>query len=576
MRYIPFILEAARLLTALIRPNHLVGLNSWGLIHLLPPCNSNDFGYNKHSSAIKFYLFFTPVYLAPLFVAAGDLELKSNIKSTAYAYQTEQKSGVSNDNLALVLAPSVTGIYDSKKVDVAVNAIHTLVKQQDEEAGANKNFTDLTLNSNINLIENALNMTVNGSQNYQVVNNSQDFFSDKVLSSGDLKKIQRYSLALDFSIPNPDYIGFDLATAYSDTSADETNQQNPGLNGNNTLVSSRIYSARYLSQLTFDFSAHYNSTVRSNFSDFKSTVLSGNVRLEMYEQLKLILQGSDESYDANLENQNSGRTNLDSYSYGAGLAWLNKDNHGIQLTYNTLVEPNNTTNYIGVDVNWAFSQRTSLNMNYGKRAYGDAYQLNFQYSLKSFRSSLSYSEDITSYARYSLISVPLGIFVCSIGSTELIDCFQPGSINYVLQPGEEFRSYDGISTDITNEVILTKAANYVLGYDKRKLKLSFNLGYRETEYIETNRLQKYTTVGLDALYRLSRRTNVGVNAKTIRRDGEQKLGTEDTLTVGLNIDRKLSQNASVDAGFRYLHRSSENESRDVTDKRLTVGFKYQF
>ncbi len=31
--FIPFILETARLLAALIRPNHLVRLSSWGLIH---------------------------------------------------------------------------------------------------------------------------------------------------------------------------------------------------------------------------------------------------------------------------------------------------------------------------------------------------------------------------------------------------------------------------------------------------------------------------------------------------------------------------------------------------------------
>jgi competence protein ComEC len=42
---IPFILEIVRLLAALIRPNHLVWLSSWGLIHLPPLCNSNDFGY---------------------------------------------------------------------------------------------------------------------------------------------------------------------------------------------------------------------------------------------------------------------------------------------------------------------------------------------------------------------------------------------------------------------------------------------------------------------------------------------------------------------------------------------------
>ncbi|HCH00317.1 MAG TPA: hypothetical protein DEV85_00300 [Vibrio sp.] len=43
---IPFVLEDAALLTAFIHPNHLGKLNSWGLIHLSPHCNSSYFGYS--------------------------------------------------------------------------------------------------------------------------------------------------------------------------------------------------------------------------------------------------------------------------------------------------------------------------------------------------------------------------------------------------------------------------------------------------------------------------------------------------------------------------------------------------
>lgn len=507
---------------------------------------------------------------------ARNVELKGDIKSTTYAYKTEERNGSKEENIALVLTPNVTAIYDSKKVDIAINAAHTIVQQQNEEDGANKNFTDLKLNSNIELVENFLRMSINGSQNYQVINNSQDFFSDKVLSSGDLSKIQYYSAALNFSVPNPEYIGFDWATAYSDTSADTSTDDSPGLNGNNFSASSRIYSARYLSMITFDFGVNYNNTVRSNFSDFKSTVLNGNVHLEIYKQLKFVLQGSDETYDADFETQSGGRTNLDSTSYGAGLAWLNKDNEGIELTYNRLEEQNNTTKFVGVNINWAFSTRTSIDMNYGKRAYGDAYQLNFEYQLKSFRSQLSYNEEITSYARLGAVTESFAIFVCDIGSSDISECFQPDSLNYVLQPGEEFKVYGGLSTDITNEIILTKAAKYAIGYDRKKLKISFDIGYRETEYIESNRLQKYRTAGLNIDYRLSRRTNIGINTNAIRRSGEQLNGSEDTLTIGFSIVRKLSQDASLNVDLRYLDRDSENDVRDVTDKRLKVGFKYQF
>ena len=43
-RIIPFFLEAATLLAALFRPNHIVYLCSWGLKLLPPRCNSDEFG----------------------------------------------------------------------------------------------------------------------------------------------------------------------------------------------------------------------------------------------------------------------------------------------------------------------------------------------------------------------------------------------------------------------------------------------------------------------------------------------------------------------------------------------------
>ena len=519
---------------------------------------------------------FAALYLTHCLAYAGDIKLKSSVKSTVYVYQTETENSPADDNAAIVVEPSVTGIYSSKKVGLALNAKQTLVEQKDEQQGANKNYTDIKLNSSFELLDDALRLSVNGSQDYQVTGISNSFFSDRVLSPGDLSKIQRYAAVLDFTIPNPKYIGLDVSTSYSDTSADQTINQNSSLNSNNTGVLTRIYNGNYVTGLFFDISAQYNNTERSNFNDFQSTTLNGTIRFDLYNNIKFVVRGSDENYDLDLDGGNGGLTNIDSSSYGAGFGWFNSDNRGIELTYNYLEEANNVSKYVGVDINWAFSARTSFDFNYGKRAYGDAYQLNFQYRLKSFRSTFSYNEDITTYARYGLVAESLGIFVCPIGSTELSECIQPESLEYVLQPGEEFRSFNGFSTDITNEVILTKAARYVIGYDKRKLKVSLNLGYRETEYLETNRLQKYQTAGLDFNYRLSRLTDFGLGINLMHREIEATDNNEDTMNVNFIINRKLSRHATVNSSLRYVTRTNDNGLDDVTDKRLTVGFNYQF
>jgi len=51
---IPFVLENTALLAALVHPNHIVCLCSWGFSRLPPPRDSNDFGYSDLSD-VSFY-----------------------------------------------------------------------------------------------------------------------------------------------------------------------------------------------------------------------------------------------------------------------------------------------------------------------------------------------------------------------------------------------------------------------------------------------------------------------------------------------------------------------------------------
>jgi uncharacterized protein (PEP-CTERM system associated) len=520
------------------------------------------------------FLYVIVLGLTTFFSSAGDLNLAANVKSTAYLYQTKNEAQPKEETAALVLEPSLTGIYDSKKVDFSANITHTLVEQSYNADGADKSYTDIKLNSNVNLIENALRLTIFGAQNYRVSSQSQSAFSDKVLSAGDLSQVQQYGATLDYFTPNASYIGLDMSTSYSNLSTEKSIDENfNGLDSENISLFARLRSGKELRLITFDFSAQYTDTTRSGYSNFESDSLIGNIHFNLFEKLNVVILGSQNNY--NIEQTNGqGPRSIDTQSYGAGIELSNSDNRRIQLTYNSLKEADNTTNYIGVDLNWAFSQRTSIDLSYGKRFYGDAYTANAKYNLKYFKSNLSYSEDVTTFARLNFETETLGIFVCNIGSTELADCFQPDDVNYVLQPGEEFRSYNNISADITNEVILTKSARYVLGYAKRKIKISFDLGYRETEYLETNRLQRSKNVGLSSNYQLSKKTNLGLGFNFLRQEGIESDSHIDTVSSNFSATRALSEHAKLDLAFRYLDRQSE--VRDLSDKRLTIGFNYQF
>ena len=507
------------------------------------------------------------------FAVAGDVQFKPKIDTTIYVYETEGSDGGSVSNEAIVVLPSILTSYSAKRVIASFVVDHTRVKQNNDIDGENKNYTDLKYKSLFTLIESAMTLSLSGTQNYRVINSLQQFVGDRVLSPGDLTKYRNNSVGLDFSIPNPKYLGFTFQSTFSETKTEKSLDGPNGLDNENLGVSAQLYNGKYAKNYNFDLSAQYNKTGRANFEDFSSSNLRGKVGFEIARKLDFVITGISESYDVD-EAAFSRRNNLDTTSYGAGIEWKPTSAQSILLNYNQLEENNSETNFVGVNVNWAFSNRTSLKFDYGKRFYGDAFNVDFAYALKSLRTSLSYSEQITTFGR--LGNNLNGLFVCEFGSSDLIDCFQPDSLNYELQAGEEFRAATDIDSDISEEVLFRKTGQFNIGYEKRKLKASLNINYTETEYLESDRFQTTHGLRLNLTYALGRKTNISLSSNLSKRQFDE-LSDEDTNRIlSLDFKRELNRNLKVTMGVRLLDRESDNAGRNLTDKRLTLGLNYTF
>jgi len=447
---------------------------------------------------------------------------------------------------------------------------------EDDTDDTNRNYTNLRYNSTLTLIENALTFTLNGAQNYRVVNQQQAGFSDEILGSGNLTKSRSNSAQLNFSIPNPLYFGFNLQSSYSKTQTDRSQETQTGVDGDNVGVSVRLYQGKRIRPINFDISAQYNDTSRANFENFESTRVQATFGFPIMKKVDLVVTGSLDEYGID-QTGFTGRPNLDTTSYGAGFRWSPSNGRNISLTYNQLEEGENQTDFVGVNLAWAFSARTALNLDYGKRFYGDAYRLDFTHSLKSLRTSVSYSEDVTTYSRLGVSSINTnGIFVCEFGSTELIDCFQPNSLDYQLQAGEEFRASTEIDTDISEEVILRKSGTASIGYQKRKVTMSMDATYRRTEYLESDRISINRGLRLNVNYAIGRKTNISLASSIATNQFTASETADTTLATTINFSRSLSRYLNLNIAARLLDRESDNLARNGTDKRLTVGLNYTF
>jgi uncharacterized protein (PEP-CTERM system associated) len=526
-------------------------------------------------------------YIAALLVGVSNasfcqvVDIKASVNTTGYVYETQIGENEATQNESILIRPSIVGNYTSRILSASLTANHSIIKKPSESNidSESQNFTELRYNSSLMLIKNVMGLSFSGSQNYRIVSQDQNYFADKILDSGQLTKSQRHVATFNFMTPNSSYLGVNFQTSYSKTDTEESITNISGIDGSNLSSYLRFFQGSRAERYSFDISAQYNDTSRGLRQDFKSTILQGTIGIALSNKTQFIVVGSSSDYDADLSLSNSNRPITDTTSLGLGFQWQPLNERIIKLTYNQLDERENKTDYIGLNINWALSSRTALKADYSKKFYGDAYALNFDYNLKSFRSSIQYDEEVTTFSRLNSTS-DSGIFVCELGSTDLLTCFQPDSIDYILQAGEEFRNTTQFDTDISDEVLFRKTGSINLGYDKRKLSTSLNLAYSRTEYLESSRVQTNKSIFLNIAYKLSKKTNVTFSTKRARRTFDGVFIGQTETTVDLNMNRNITRNLKLNLGARLLNRDrdvdTDLERPDVSDKRLTMGVTYTF
>jgi uncharacterized protein (PEP-CTERM system associated) len=510
------------------------------------------------------------------------VNISGGLNTSVYVYETKIDDSEATQTDAFTIKPSLLGSYTSRGLSASLAANNTKVKQNSDididilNNNTDQNYSNLTYRSALTLLENALFLTFSGGQNYRVINQQQAGFSDEILGSDNLTKSRSNIAQLNFSIPNPVFFGFNLQATYSKVQTGQSQEDLTGVDADNLGVSVKIFQGKYISPIKFDISAQYNDTSRRNFQNFESIRMQGNFRLPIIKEIEFLVTGS---LDENNTDQTVliNRPNIDTTSYGAGLTWTPGNGRNLSLTYNQLEEGENQTKYLGLNLIWAFSNRTVLNFDYGKRFFGDSYNLNFRHSLKSLRTSVSYSEDLTTFSRLGASSDnTTGIFVCEFGSNELIDCFQPGSLDYQLQAGEEFRTNTEVVTDISEEVILRKLGTASIGYDKRKIKMSIDASYRRTEYLESGRLSINRSLRFNVNYAIGRKTNISFSSNIAKNQFSELEAADTTITSSIDYRRKLGRYLNMNIAARVLDRESVNLNRNGSDKRLKFGLNYSF
>ena len=152
---------------------------------------------------------FRPAIIATLIAATfsanshADVQIRGSVEASMVnqSFDTDSTNSRYKDRNTLQIAPTLTGIYSSKKANASASATQLYQRFDFDEGSRSTNFTEFEYAGNLNVIDNVFQIFGQGSQGYRSFRPETYIASDFLLNSDDLTKITSHSAGASLSIP---------------------------------------------------------------------------------------------------------------------------------------------------------------------------------------------------------------------------------------------------------------------------------------------------------------------------------------------------------------------------------------
>lgn len=516
--------------------------------------------------------------------AVADVQITGSVNSSLVHQSLDSSDdtpGRYEDRDTLQISPTVVATYQSRKLNANVSATHLYQRFELDAGSRSDSFTQFNYGGVLSVVDNVFQIFAQGSQGYQSVRPGTYTSSDFLLNNQDLTKTTTHSIGAALAVARNDVVDANITGRYyqarSDASLTEDEQapQNTGIDSKGTSATLTLNNGDWFRNAYWNAAANYREIDRQDFGMFESLSANAQVGYNLYGDFGLVLTATHEEFET--DGQLSGGFGLFSgqfqrfNTYGAGLNYRPAAGRFFTITANKISTDGNDDGdtFIGLSTQWQFSPRTSISGDYGRRYYGDAGSFTFNYGTRAARASVSYQESTTTYSSLLFDFADAGTFVCPAGAVDIIDCFQPDTLDYELQPGEQTVQFSEVITEVTEQVVLRRQLSSTFGFQKRKLRVSFDARYIDTTYSENDRQQIQKVLGVNASLQAGARSNLYARAQYSIVDNELNgvEGESENTVYTLGLRNQLSRGLSVNAEIRYL---DNEDNRDITTPSLTI------
>ncbi len=526
-------------------------------------------------------------------VAANErkVEITSNVTASYVNNDSETGNSSNPDNPfvsrsdTLSIQPSIGASYRSNRFLGRVSATHNYLDRHTTsdslEASTRDNYTNYTASSELQLIENVFSISLGGQQGYQSFGARNSLIDDQFTNSANLSRTRRLSTGFNFSAPQSDYIALFVQGSFSNTKSNsESFESANNIDSDNKSLVTRITQGDEVDFMSWDISHNYRKTQGSLNTDLLTRSLNGNIYFGLTQNFDLLVTGRSETVNRSSTNDFSDANDLDYDSYGAGLSYAPASGRRLDISYN---ESNRQLDdekdkFVGVNLNWRFTSRSSLSAELSRRFFGESGSLLFRHNTKAVRTSIRYDENVTTFSRIIGLDQDVQVFVCPVGVTDIGNCFQPDTLSYELETGEEFVPFASITPELSEEVRVRKTLQGTMGFQRRRLTTNLNVRHISNDFLDTGREIDTYLIGIASSLRFGTKTSFSLSAdyqdtKDVNEGAET---TSDTWRASVGLNYRMAKDATIGLTYRYVKRDSDDVGEDVTNKRLSLRFSYVF
>lgn len=501
------------------------------------------------------------------------------------------------DSSSNIVRPYLAVIYEGSKLDAYFRGTQNHVQRELDGVDATQNYTVFNYATSYDIVDNLLELQLNGAQEYRSEGINTFLESDFLLYGEELNKVQNNSALLNLNLPRGDYFGLSGSARYSKIKS-ENSRINPNrfsglFDSENYGANFNLVSGKDLEDTQLTLYGNVNYSQRQSNQDYESQTLGFESDSKLISDFGFVVNGYYENNDIKNDVETDVSRLREFYSIGAGLSWQPASNKIIKVTWNRSFTESKIddseeeeNSYLSYNIDWSFSTRTQLQASFSRRFFGDSKQLSLIHRLRNWRSSINYNETVSNASQ--LINNPdLGLFVCDAGSINLSDCSLTDNLDTPLEPGQVAQSFLIPNFELNDRVILRKGWTLQSAYTSRRTTLSVTGSRTDNEDLEIDSLYETDSLSATIAIDISHKTRFDITQRYTKVERmldavfEQETTKEQSLTLSHDLSRRFSASVGVTKVDREGNLSRQDQTFSglngpLTDNRITFTISYNY